>query len=119
MSNLTRDDLGAVVREAWIGWAEQQPAPKASWLVPYEQLDEADKEADRVIGEAVLALVAGALDEAGVDDGVCYWCGAEEVPLDEQGNRISWEEFSGVAAEYCLIHHNNCPVALVERLVGQ
>jgi hypothetical protein len=48
-----RDELGRLVREAWIKWATAQPNPKPSWLVPYEQLSDADKEADRQIGEAV------------------------------------------------------------------
>lgn len=48
-----RDQLGRIVREAWIRWAQQQPSPKPSWLVPYDELSEADKEADRQIGEAV------------------------------------------------------------------
>lgn len=48
-----RDHLGRIVREAWIAWAKEQPDPKPSWLVPYDELSEADKEADRRIGEAV------------------------------------------------------------------
>ena len=50
---LTRDDLGRLVREAWVRWALTQDQPKPSWLVPYDQLAEADKEADRQIGEAL------------------------------------------------------------------
>ena len=48
-----RDQAGRFVREAWVRWARTQPNPKPSWLVPYDDLDEADKEADRQIGEAV------------------------------------------------------------------
>lgn len=50
-----RDTIGRVVREAWIRWALTQPDPKPSWLVPYDRLSEADKEADRQIAEAVIA----------------------------------------------------------------
>jgi len=50
---LSRDDLGRLVRQAWIRWAIQQPEPKLSWLVPYDELSEPDKEADRQIGEAL------------------------------------------------------------------
>lgn len=46
-----RDRLGAIVREVWIAWAKEQPTPKPSWLVPYKQLSEPDKEVDRRIGE--------------------------------------------------------------------
>lgn len=45
-----RDYLGRIVRQLWIQWAEMQSNPKPSWLVPYDQLSEADKEADRMIG---------------------------------------------------------------------
>ena len=48
-----RDQLGRFVREAWVRWAETQPNPKPSWLLPYDDLGEPDKEADRQIGEAV------------------------------------------------------------------
>jgi hypothetical protein len=48
-----RDQLGRFVREAWVRWARTQPDPKPSWLVPYDELSETDREADRQIGEAV------------------------------------------------------------------
>jgi len=54
---INRNFLGQIVREAWVKWAKQQPNPKPSWLVPYDELSEADKEADRQIGEAVLQWV--------------------------------------------------------------
>jgi hypothetical protein len=50
---ITRDFLGQIVREAWVKWAKQQHNPKPSWLSPYAELSESDKEADRQIGEAV------------------------------------------------------------------
>lgn len=50
---LDRETLGRMVREAWVRWALTQPAPKPSWLVPYDELSEPDKEADRQIGEAI------------------------------------------------------------------
>ncbi len=48
-----RDTAGRMVREAWVRWAETQPSPKLSWLLPYDDLSEPDKEADRQIGEAI------------------------------------------------------------------
>ena len=50
---IDRDTLGRMVREAWVRWALTQPAPKPSWLLPYDKLSEPDKEADRQIGEAI------------------------------------------------------------------
>ena len=49
-----RERLGRLVRELWIDWAKKQPAPKPSWLVPFDELSEPDKEADRVIGYGLL-----------------------------------------------------------------
>ena len=64
-----RDTLGRFVREAWVRWAETQPTPKPSWLLPYDELSEADKEADRQIGEAVArwTLIGDAASAALVD----------------------------------------------------
>ena len=53
MMKLDPDMLGRVVRDAWVKWARTQPNPKPSWLVPYDQLSEPEKEADRQIGMAV------------------------------------------------------------------
>lgn len=60
---LDRNQLGRVVREAWVHWATQQPEPKQSWLVPYDDLSEADKEADRQIGEAVASWTLSRREE--------------------------------------------------------
>jgi len=49
----SRDELGRMVREAWVRWAQTRPNPKPTWLVPYDDLAEPDKEADRQIGEAI------------------------------------------------------------------
>lgn len=49
-----REELGKVVREAWIKWAKTQPNPKPSWLVPWEGLSEPDKEADRCIADGLI-----------------------------------------------------------------
>jgi hypothetical protein len=59
---IPRDDLGRMVREAWVRWAKTQPSPKTSWLAPYDDLPEPDKEADRQIGEAICRWTIIALD---------------------------------------------------------
>lgn len=53
------EQLGRVVREAWVAWAREQPdvSDHPSWLVPWEQLSERDKDVDRRIALAVLAAV--------------------------------------------------------------
>jgi len=50
---LDRDYGGRLVREAWVAWALTQSNPKPTWLVPYDDLSEPDKEADRQIAEAL------------------------------------------------------------------
>jgi hypothetical protein len=50
-----REELGQLVRETWVGWAAGQPAAKPSWLVPWEALDDGQREVDMRIGEAVAA----------------------------------------------------------------
>ena len=52
-----RDRLGRIVREAWTTWARAQPNIKPSWLLPFDHLDEPDKEVDRQIGETVERVV--------------------------------------------------------------
>ena len=44
------DMLGRAVRDEWIKWAKEQPNPKPSWLLPWEELTEPEREVDRRIG---------------------------------------------------------------------
>lgn len=55
MSQTDREALGRVVRRVWIEWALEQPEPKPSWLVEWEDLPEPDREVDRRIGERLFA----------------------------------------------------------------
>lgn len=48
-----REFLGKLVRAEWVKWAREQPNPKPSWLVPWDELGEPDREADRRIGESI------------------------------------------------------------------
>ena len=58
-----RDRLGKLVRDVWIGWAKEQPSPKPSWLVPWEELGEVDREVDRRIGEKLFVEgISGAIE---------------------------------------------------------
>lgn len=51
-----REVLGRMVREIWIEWAKEQPIVKPSWLVPFDDLSEPDKEVDRRIGERLFGF---------------------------------------------------------------
>lgn len=54
----TREEPGRMVREVWIEWANEQPDARPyhpRWLLPWEQLNERDKEVDRRIGERLFA----------------------------------------------------------------
>lgn len=57
-----RELLGMIVRDVWITWAQEQPVVKPSWLVPWDQLSEPDKEVDRRIGERLTLMVQIELD---------------------------------------------------------
>jgi len=54
---LDREELGKIVREVWVAWAKQNPKLKdrlkPEYLVQFDDLDEDDKECNRLIGEAV------------------------------------------------------------------
>lgn len=55
-----RERLGKIVRSTWIAWAATQPdvAKHPTWLLPWDEIDERDREVDRAIGEAVATAVA-------------------------------------------------------------
>jgi hypothetical protein len=53
-----REQLGRMVREIWVAAAREHPDPKPSWLVPWDELGEWDKEVDRRIGASVAAHAA-------------------------------------------------------------
>ena len=62
-----RDVLGLLVRKAWVRWAKEHPQPKPSWLLPYEALNEQDKEADRQIGTYLFGVFVDWLIGKGSD----------------------------------------------------
>lgn len=77
-----RDAGGRIVRQAWVEWALEQPNRKPSWLVPYDELSEPDKEVDRRIYEACAQTsftnaidLRAALDKA-------YMAGVNAPPRD-------------------------------------
>lgn len=46
-----RELLGRLVRQTWTEWAAEQPDAKPSWLLPWEEIDEGQREVDMRIGE--------------------------------------------------------------------
>lgn len=74
-----RETFGREVRAEWVAWAREQPNPKPSWLKPWEELTEPEREVDRRIGTRLHAL--GVLDEARAA-GTCE--------LGEPDSRRSW-----------------------------
>ena len=45
-----RELLGRIVRQTWVEWAREQPDPKPSWLLGWDDLDNRQQEADMRIG---------------------------------------------------------------------
>lgn len=108
-----RDALGCLVRVAWIEWALEQPNPKPSWLVPWAELAEEHREADRRIGETVAGDLMGIIrrqraeleqasrDQAEVlellESGVahrekyasCCFCGEEKLKTESQAHMLA------------------------------
>ena len=50
-----REELGREVRKVWLIWAVNQPDKERhpNWFLSWEQLDERDREVDRMIGAAI------------------------------------------------------------------
>ena len=47
-----------MVRDEWVKWAREQPNPKPSWLLPWEELTEPEREVDRRIGVRIADAVS-------------------------------------------------------------
>ena len=45
-----RELVGRLVRQVWTEWAREQPDPKPSWLLSWEELDDGQREVDMRIG---------------------------------------------------------------------
>lgn len=90
-----RERLGRRVREVWIKWAEKQPTPKHSWLLPWDKLTEPEREVDRCIGAAIwgdcIAEHAELLARA-------KWLGTRYVAVLETV-RLQWDWIEKLEAE--------------------
>jgi hypothetical protein len=78
-----RELAGRLVRQVWVEWASEQPDPKPSWLLSWEELDEAQREADMRIGDALFSRGFAAGQEAAWRWSLarCAGCGAAGVTL--------------------------------------
>jgi len=83
-----RDAKGRLVRETWVEWARRQPSPKPSWLVPWEDLAEPDREVDRQIGEALYAAGAASTREASKERALARTVIALEAERDRLHGRL-------------------------------
>lgn len=86
-----RERLGRKVREVWIAWAKEQSGPKPSWLVPWNELSETDKEADRRIGikiwEECIADIKKRKKKIKKEK-VCPHCGSGKVVMFDADNDL-------------------------------
>jgi hypothetical protein len=67
-----RERLGRLVRGAWMAWASEQPDPKPSWLTPWGELDDGQREVDMRIGEAVAAAERERIARLAEEHGAVY-----------------------------------------------
>lgn len=83
---LDREALGRVVREEWIAWAKEQAQirnVKSTWLTPWEELSEPDKEVDRRIGERLVFVAkANSLDALRMADDALVMARNKRVQLE-------------------------------------
>lgn len=54
---LDREFLGQLVRAAWVDWAKTQTNPMPWHLLPWDEISEEAREADRTIGEKVASVL--------------------------------------------------------------
>lgn len=59
-----RELVGRLVRQVWVvwvDWAREQPKPKLTWLLNWDELDEGQREVDMRIGDALFSrgFIAG------------------------------------------------------------
>ena len=48
-----RELVGRLVRQIWVEWAREQPDARPSWLLPWEELDDGQREVDMRIGDVL------------------------------------------------------------------
>jgi len=58
------EELGKLVRSTWVNWAKSLPLAKQSWLTPWEELDDQQKEIDRLLGKTVWEAALASSNEA-------------------------------------------------------
>lgn len=66
LGDALRDKLGRAVRDVWVAYARTQPNPKPHHLLSFDELDEQNKEVDRLIGERLWLMGYRAAIKKGV-----------------------------------------------------
>lgn len=91
-----REGVGRFVRHVWVEWARDQLDPKPSWLLPWEELDDGQREVDMRIGAALFeagtrSVVAVA--ESGLRDELlrCLPVGFQDIFADAPVHRLAVE----------------------------
>lgn len=75
----SRELLGRLVRDVFADWAREQPDPKPSWLIGWDDLEDGQREVDMRIGTALAA--AG---RAGARQRIIAWLNGEGRRLQRQ-----------------------------------
>lgn len=112
-----RETLGRLVRETWVAWAQEQPEPKDSWLLEWDDLPEDDpqREVDMRIGSAVAAqavadaklrnertearLLALGAHRAAIFDALRFTAEHQEYPSRAKRYRAALEALGGSEGE--------------------
>ena len=51
------EKMAEAVRDVWVEWASTQSNPKPSWLVPWKDIDEISRDADRWIARRMVSIL--------------------------------------------------------------
>ncbi|UKD55127.1 DUF2283 domain-containing protein [Amycolatopsis sp. FU40] len=106
----SRELLGRWVRQIWTQWANEQTAPKPSWLVPWERLDDGQREVDMRIGEALYEIGQCAADPRRLF--------ASEEPARVKATSVEFDHEAGAAYVQVLdevVHHTTEETVNVDR----
>jgi hypothetical protein len=119
-----RELFGRLVRQVWVEWAKEQPNQKPSWLLPWEELDDGQREVDMRIGAELFERGQRSAPEPAprvfhdgedVPPGVCVLHEDGEVGyLDDTGDCDCEEVERGDCEEHSYVNRNGNLGPLVE-----
>ena len=96
-----REQRGQTVRETWVAWAKRQRAPKRSWLIGWDDLDDGQREVDMLIGDAVAAAERERIRLTAEEHDAAYWttCFTRGCPYNPRQHARHLHPFADLIGE--------------------